>query len=260
MVLLFTGLSQSAFSKNAVPSDDSVVWKRVARKQYTIHYTSEDGDKIVNSIEMFLRSGFDHISGFFKQPFASPFDVYIFPSREKLDLQWQKDWGDTTFRSQCWMVASGVGHRLDILSPNAWAKQACDHSANDTAEIRRVTWHELTHVFHGQYNPDHTFSSVEKLDWLVEGVATYVSGQLDGKRLHRVKQMINENKVPSSLDDFWKGQEKYGLSGSIVAFIDKKYGRDKLFGLLNETRKETVLRSLAISESGLIGEWKGSLQ
>jgi hypothetical protein len=43
---------------------------------------------------------------------------------------------------------------------------------------------------------------------------------LDTKRSQRIKQLINENKIPSTLDNFWKGQERYGLSGSMVAYID----------------------------------------
>jgi hypothetical protein len=157
------------------------------------------------------------------------------------------------------MIASGVAHRLDILSPNAWTKEACEHNAKDSMEVRKVIWHELTHVFHGQHNPDHTFSYIEKLDWLVEGVATFVSGQLDEKRLQRIRKMLSENKTPSSLDDFWKGHEKYGLSGSIVAFIDKKYGRENLFELLKLTSKQNVLRALRLLEEQLINDWRNFL-
>ena len=127
-------------------------------------------------------------------------------------------------------------------------------------EIRQVTWHELVHVFHGQQNPDHTFSYVEKLDWLVEGVATYVSGQLTEKRLRRIKQMIVENKTPSTLDDFWKGQDRYGLSGSIVAYIDKTYDRKKLFELLRVTNKQDALQLIGITEKQLITDWQRSFK
>jgi hypothetical protein len=234
-------------------------WDRIVKKEYTIHYTNADKDKIIN-IDDQLQAGFKHIVDFFHHSFINRFDVYIFPDRNLMDKQWQKDWGDSTFQSQCWMIASGVGHRLDILSPNAWAKEACDHNANDSREIRQVIWHELVHVFHGQYNPDHTFNYIEKLDWLVEGVATFVSGQLDAKRTQRIQQLINENKVPSTLDNFWKGREKYGLSGSMVAYIDAKYGTNKLFELLKQTNKEAALTSLAISEMQLLVDWKKSFQ
>jgi len=234
-------------------------WDSLVRKEYTLHYTKADKDKII-TIDDELQSGFKHIVDFFHHSFINKFDVYIFPGRTLMDKQWQKDWGDSAFQSQCWMIASGVGHRLDILSPNAWEKEACDHNANDSIEIRQVIWHELVHVFHGQYNPDHSFNYIEKLDWLVEGVATFVSGQLDAKRLQRIKQIISEDKAPLSLDSFWKGQEKYGLSGSMVAYIDNKYGRNKLFELLKLTNKAAALKSLGISEIQLLADWKNSFQ
>ena len=111
-----------------------------------------------------------------------------------------------------------------------------------------------------KHNAEHTFKYIEKLDWLAEGVATFVSGQLDAKRSQRIKHLINENKVPSTLDNFWKGQEKYGLSGSMVAYIDNKYGRNELFELLKQTNKELVLKSLDVSETQLLADWKNSFQ
>jgi hypothetical protein len=184
-------------------SKDSIIWNRREKDQYILYYT--EGDKgIVGTIDKNLQSGLMHITAFFQQPFLNKFNVYVFPDRRSLDKQWQKDWGDSTFQSQCWMIASGVAHQLDILSPNVWTKEACDHNANDSIEIMQVIWHELVHVFHGQHNPDHTFSYIEKLDWLVEGVATFVSGQLDEKRSQRVKQLVSENKAPTTLDDFWR--------------------------------------------------------
>jgi len=237
---------------------DSLEWKELAREKYTLHYISAD-QNIINKIDNDLQSGLKKIVEYFHHSFLDKFNVYIFPDRGFLDKQWQKDWGDSSFQSQCWMIASGVAHRLDLLSPNMWAKQACDHNGNDSTEVRQVIWHELVHVFHGQYNPDHTFSYIEKLDWLVEGVATFVSGQLDERRLQRIKQLVKENKTPSTLDIFWKGQEKYGLSGSMVAYIDKTHGREKLFALLKFTNKQDALKFLGLSEEELIKRWKDSL-
>lgn len=247
------------FSRQIIVGDDSITWKKLIKKGYSISYTTND-EKEVKKLDIYVQSGINYIAGFFDNSFHDTFNVYVFPDRSSLDKQWQKDWNDSTFRSECWMIASGVAYRLDILSSNAWAKEACDHNANDSTETRKVIWHELVHVFHGQFNPDHTFNYIEKLDWLVEGVATFVSGQLDNKRLQRVKQMIFDKKAPASLDDFWKGQDRYGLSGSMIAYIDKKYGRQKLFELLKQVNKETALRSLNISEDQLLSDWKNSFQ
>ena len=253
-ILLLLFLGSGAFAG----VNDSLEWKKLAREKYTLHYTSAD-QNIINKIDNDLQSGIKQIVGYFRQSFPDKFEVFIFPDRKFLDKQWQKDWGDSSFQSQCWMIASGVAHRLDLLSPNIWAKQACDHNGNDSTEVRQIIWHELVHVFHGQYNPDHTFSYIEKLDWLVEGIATFVSDQLDVKRLQRIKQLVKENKTPLTLDNFWKGQEKYGLSGSMVAYIDATYGREKLFALLKFTNKQDALKFLGVSEEVLIKGWKDSL-
>lgn len=249
----------TSFSRNVIISNDTIEWKRREEKSFTIHYTKDDAT-VINSIHDYLRSGVASVNHFFGYPFLQKFDVYIFPSRALLDKQWQKDWNDPLFKSQCWMIASGVAHRLDVLSPNTWNEQACDHNANDTTEIRQLIWHELVHVFHSQQNPDHTFSYIEKLDWLVEGMATYISGQLTENRLLRLKQMIGENKTPATLDNFWKGADRYGLSGSIVAYIDKTFGREKLFGLLKVTNKQDALLALGVTESRLISDWQNSLK
>lgn len=252
-------ISANSFAKNSFIAIDTIEWKKISNNKFDLHYSTGDEEVIAN-INAFLTSGFDHVRNFFGQSFTRKVDVYIFPARELLDKQWQKDWGDTSFRSECWMIASGVAHRLDVLSPAVWSKQACDHNGNDTTEIRQVTWHELVHVFHGQYNPDHAFNYIEKLDWLVEGVATYAGGQLNSDRLQRVKRMIAENKTPTTLDDFWKGADKYGLSGSMVAYIDKVYGRKKLSELLRFTNKQDALQSLGVAESQLIAGWQKSLK
>ena len=252
-------LASTSFAGNVININDTIKWQRLENKEFDIYYTPGD-EPIFNSIKHYLHSGVESVNNFFGHAFVRKFDVYIFPNRISLDRQWQTDWNDPGFKSQCWMIASGVAHRLDLLSPRTWNKEACDHNADDTMEIRQVTWHELVHVFHGQQNPDHTFSYVEKLDWLVEGVATYVSGQLTEKRLQRIKQMIAENKTPSTLDDFWKGSDRYGLSGSIVAYIDKTYDRKKLFELLRVTNKQDALQLIGITEKQLITDWQRSFK
>jgi hypothetical protein len=254
---LISLITSNLFAGTAIATNDTIEWKKLEKKEFTIYYTIDD-EAITSVMDDYLRSGVKSINDFFGHPFLKKFDVYIFPNRTLLDKQWQKDWNDTSFKSQCWMIASGVAHRLDVLSPGTWDQQACDHNANDTIEIRQVIWHELVHVFHGQQNPDHTFNYIEKLDWLVEGAATYVSGQLTGKRLQRLKQMVTENKTPATLDNFWKGPDRYGLSGSIVAYIDKVYGRKKLFELLRFITKQDALQSLGVTEAKLIADWRNS--
>jgi len=90
----------------------------------------------------------------------------------------------------------------------------------------------------------------------VEGLATYASGQCDKNRINEVKKLITDNKVPSTLNDFWKGKLKYGLSGSVVMFIDKTYGRTKLKSLLQFNKKTEILSTLNVTEEKLLSDWK----
>jgi hypothetical protein len=97
---------------------------------------------------------------------------------------------------------------------------------------------------------------MEGLDWFVEGLATYASGQCDSLRILEVKSAISENKIPNGLNDFWTGKLRYGLSASVVMFLDKKYGRAKLIELLPFNKKADVLSALKTTEPELLVEWK----
>ncbi|MFZ6000714.1 MAG: hypothetical protein ACOYW3_09405 [Bacteroidota bacterium] len=230
-------------------------WSSVAAKTYTVHYTQED-KAILTSITANISEGKKAIETFFGHAFIKPVNVFVFPHRDQLDAQWQKDWGAPDFKSECWMVASGVAHRLDLLSPNVWGKEACEHNLSDVQAVQQLVVHEMVHVFHGQHNPVPDFTGLDDLAWLIEGVATYASGQLDETRLASVRKLIQDGKSPISLAKFWSGKDKYGLAGSLVKFVDQRVGREELFTLLRETKQDAVLKRLNLTEAQLIDEWK----
>lgn len=158
------------------------------------------------------------------------------------------------------MVASGVATKLDLLSPAQWKEEACEHTYEDKAKSQQLITHELVHVFHGQWNKSPDFSEVEQLDWWVEGLATYASGQCDQQRMDEVRRALTENNVPSTLDKFWSGKNRYGQSGSVILYIDQHYGRKKLIELLPLTKKTELLATLNVSEEQLLKDWKNFVQ
>jgi hypothetical protein len=97
---------------------------------------------------------------------------------------------------------------------------------------------------------------VEGIDWFVEGLATYASGQCDSLRIAEIKSAVSENKIPQKLDDFWKGKLRYGLSGTMVMYMDKKHGRLKLKEILPCNKKADLLSKLNTTESELLEGWK----
>lgn len=232
-----------------------VEWKSSKANSFTVNYTAED-DGTVKKYSEWISEGQKSTAKFFDQKFNKPFSVYLHPTRQSLDEQWQKDWQMPNFKSECWMVASGVATKLDLLSPRVWDSQSCEHKEADVKASKELITHELVHVFHGQQNASPDFSTTDGIDWLVEGLATYVSGQLNDEKLKEVKAALAEGKIPLDLSKFWTGKMRYGLSGSMIMYVDKTFGREKVKSLLKYAKKEEVLKSLDVSETDLLNGWK----
>lgn len=234
-------------------------WIVEGHKGYKIYYTTTDSLNKKEYLE-FIEMGLQSVDYFFQSRIKNDFSIYIHPNRPSLDSTWQKDWNMPDFKSACWMVASGVASRLDMISPKLWDREACEHSYAKTKKTQQLITHELIHVYHGQLNISPDFSNTEGIDWFVEGLATYASGQCDSQRIAEIKKAINNNTIPEGLDNFWTGKLKYGLSGSVVMFLDKKYGRTKLKELLPFNKKSSLLLKLNITESELLNDWKYYIQ
>lgn len=234
-------------------------WIIEKQQGYSIYYAPID-KKNIGEYEKLVDNGLSEVLNFFNSPLNKNFDLVIHPNRQSLDSTWQKDWNMPDFRSECWMVASGTAFKMDLLSPVLWESESCEHKYIETKKTQQLITHELVHVYHGQLNVSPDFSNTEGIDWFVEGMATYASGQCDSTRISAIKEAISGNKIPLRLDDFWTGNLKYGLSGSMVMYIDKKYGREILRKLLPLNRKTDILTVLDITESELLSEWKEFLQ
>ena len=234
-------------------------WITEKRKGFNISFTSVD-KKNITEYSRLIVNGMISVSVFFKSSYNKEFEVLIHPSRSSFDRSCQKAWNAPDFKSECWMVAGAIATQLDLISPNLWDKEACEHVYAETQKTQQLITHELAHVYHGQSNVSPDFSDVEGIDWFIEGLATYVSGQCDELRLAGVRKAVAENKIPKRLDDFWTGELRYGLSGSVVMFIDSKYGRRKLRELLPLNRKSALLSALNTTEERLLSEWEIYLQ
>jgi len=231
--------------------------KWIIEKQngYYLYYTTLDEQNIVE-YKAYFEAGYKTVEKFFQNSFKTNFSIYVHPSRSSLDSTWQKDWNMPDFKSQCWMVASGVSNKLDIISPKKWDSLACEHSYSDSIKTQRLITHELVHVYHGQQNKSHDFSDVTGIDWFVEGLAVYASGQCDATRISEVKNAISENRIPKTLDKFWTGNLKYALSGTVIMYLDEKYGRGKIMNLLKFNNIEEILSALNTTEFEIMNGWE----
>lgn len=248
-ILAFILISTGIFSRNI----DSLPWVHIEHKQFDLFYTRPDST-LVPAIARYTENGMKEAALFFDKKYHQKLSVYIFPDRSSLTDQWRKDWQQPDFTAQCWMVASGIASRLDMLSPRTWKMEACDHPG-DSTEVRQVILHELVHVLHAQQNPRPDFAGMENVDWLVEGLATYASGQLTNARIQRIKQAIKTGQAPASFAEFWKGSDKYGKAGSFIFYLDQRFGRQKIAELMAFTDSQKILNCLGFSEKQLVDGW-----
>jgi hypothetical protein len=247
-VLTFSG--QKAFCQN---------WSTEKHAGYNLVYQSVDRVNLKEYTPM-VEKGMQITQAFFNGKYKTGFDVLIHPNRHSMDSTWQKDWKMPDFKSECWMVASGVANKLDMISPKHWDKEACEHVYSESRKTQQLITHELIHVYHGQLNASPDFTNVEGIDWFVEGLATFASGQCDSKRMEEVKKALTANQLPTDLDHFWTGNLKYGLSGSMVMYIDEHFGRAKLKQLLPYNKKSEILLALQTTEIELVKNWRQYLE
>jgi hypothetical protein len=207
------------------------------------------------AIEADITVGRARVEQFFGAPFPEPVNVTVAESRPALDAALPSSLGIGA--TQCWMVGVGVADHLYLLTPTAWSDhaQVCDH-AGSADEVQGIITHELTHAFHGQHNATRDFTGMDDLGWFVEGLAVLVSGQLDGPRGADARAAIAANAAPTSLANAWSGRYRYGVSGSLVAYVDEHYGRATVIALLAATTQQQALDRLGVSEAQFLSDWR----
>ncbi len=239
----------------ALAAQDTTIPVRVELDGVHYELTTDDTSQ-VPIIAKAIASGRANAERFFGAPYRSSFVVRIYPSRASLTAHWAAAWGVPDLRTECWMVASGVASELAMLSPRAWDREACEHRAADTAGTRRILWHELVHVYHGQRNPRPNFDGMDDLGWFVEGLATLASGQLAAQQSGDARAAIAAGQAPARLAVAWSGRYRYGVSGSLVAWVDTTYGRARVNQLLSATTQDEALGMLQITEPLLLSRWR----
>jgi len=205
-------------------------------------------------LEALLADGRRQIERYFGEPFRDPVRVTVYPSRAAFTASFPPEWGLS--ETACWMVAAGVADRLDLLSPRVWDAEACEHDPHDSQHVRDIVVHELVHVFHGQHNPTRDFTGAEEVGWFAEGLAVHVSGQLDHGHLAEPREAIELGAAPARLADAWSGKYRYGVCGSLIAYLDAELGREAIRKMLSVTRQDDLLAIAGVSEGELLAGWR----
>jgi hypothetical protein len=231
-------------------------WQVVSATTPRITATEADHE-IVASLKPHLDAGKKAVERFFDRPFPKTFDVEVLPSRSSFDEYFHRRWKIP--KTEAWMVASGVADRMVILSPRVWNAEAREHNPANTDHVRDLIAHELVHVYHGQFCPKPDFDGMDDMGWFVEGLAVLVSGQLEHSHRSAAADALKAGKAPARLADAWSGRYRYGVSGSMVEFVDKRFGRDVIRKLLTAQTNEEALKILNTTEAQFLENWKADV-
>lgn len=194
------------------------------------------------------------IEQFFGRPFAKAVTITVCPSRKAFDEALRRKWGMEA--TQPWMVGAAGARVLFVLSPRVWKSEAQEHNPDDSQEIADIVTHELVHSFHAQVNPNKDLEGLDDMAWFAEGLATYVSGQLARSHKGVAKREIEDSRGPKDLATAWSGRGRYGVSGSMVNFVDAMYGRRAVRTLLTLTTNADALKALKTDEPTFLADWK----
>ena len=237
----------------------SAEWETTNQDGVLVQATAPDRGG-VEAVRRQVLAGRQVVTQFFGSEFPKPAGVKIFADRATLTDYWRQQSQEPDLKPECWMVASGTAQGLSLLSPRVWSSQACDHDAADAVALQKLITHELVHVFHGQSNPSPEFDGLEGIDWFVEGLANYASGQLDDKRLQGVRKALQAMQgEPLQLSQVWSGSDRYGQAGSLVAYLDRRFGRAALVRMLRCTTPRQLMDVLGMTEAQLIADWRASV-
>lgn len=250
-LFLFVGLALPVWTRADGPSRQSLTPNK-------LDIVAEPADAaVVRDIRPMLTAGMTKVERFFGKPFPKPVTVAVMPTRVSFDARLKQELGGET--PQRWMVAMGVARGVVVLSPRLWKTEADEHDGGDPQHVRDILVHELVHVYHSQVSPSKDFEGMDDLAWLVEGVAVYVSGQLERSHRDAAARAVAEGKAPSRLAGAWTGGYRYGVSGSIVRYVDRRFGRQRVVAMLRAVKPQEALGVLGVSEEQLLEDWRRSV-
>jgi hypothetical protein len=226
-------------------------------KKAVLDFHAPAGDGYAGEIREDAEESVKQIEAFFGKPYPDAIHFDVVTTRAEFNKDVAR-WGLSP--TQCWMVGVGTADLMVVLSPADWANETCEHDAKDAEATRLLVKHELVHVYHGQHNKARDFTGIDDLDWFIEGLAVYVSGQITPDRMARMQAAVAAGQAPASLSKVWAGLNRYAFAGSLVRYVDRKWGREMTFRLMQARSQAEALRMLGTNEKTLLAGWEASLQ
>ncbi|CAG0994654.1 hypothetical protein ANAEL_02512 [Anaerolineales bacterium] len=245
-----TGKESSTDVQTAAWLDDVHDWQTISSGDLRLHWY--DNDKTF--AQTMLDAGVEGLRRNKEQAGLTtedPIDLYVYPNYD--------DMKDAILYEPSWTGGMAFPeYNIFIMGV----------SQSDSTWDQNTVIHELTHILVGHL----TFSCLGDVPtWLNEGLAMYSEGELDSGAQAQLDQAISSDTLLtvrslnggfSELPD--KANLSYSQSYSIVNFLIKTYGQDKLTELLTALRDaktidDALLEIYGFDSDGLEDAWRGSV-
>lgn len=150
-----------------------------------------------------------------------------------------------------WVVGIGWENKIKMVSPlNPGGQHTYD-------SLMQVVVHEFTHIAISNIN-----SGLESIPiWLNEGIATYEANQISNNDRSVIKEMLDNNNVPSLSEMSSESFAEVGgylFSYTIIEYIIESYGYDTIISLIKMPEDLENILENTINE--FENNWKNYLQ
>ncbi|MCC7117508.1 MAG: hypothetical protein IT310_03195 [Anaerolineales bacterium] len=225
-------------------------WKQVSNADVRIHYYEKDK----SFADTMLAAAVEGLRRDKEQAGMIPsgvIDIYVYPNYQDLQdaILYEPSWTGGQAFSEFNIIIMGL-------------------SGSDSNWDKNTVIHELTHVLVGR----NAFSCIgSRPQWLEEGLAMYSEGALDAGMQNMLDQAIQAkslitlrslNSSFSELSD--KANLSYAQSYSVVTFLIKEYGQEKMSALLKalsdaKSIDEALREVYGFDTDGLDSAWRESV-
>lgn len=228
-------------------------WQKQGNDKVTLYWYQGDASFAANILQ-FANKALDELSREVGIQLQEPVKIYIYASTKDLlgalEPKAQEWTGGRSF-SELGIIALTVEPSTSGIS---WAQRAVPH------ELSHVVIHQATRNPYGDIP-----------QWLDEGLAMHAEGELDASYQRVLEAAIKNNRLislKSLASNFPADPEQarlsYAESHSVVEFILKRYGREKMAALLavfkeGSTYDDALMAALGVDVDSLETEWRASL-
>jgi len=239
--------------KTFVVEDTRFHWQRLSQANVNLYWYQGDRN-FADTLMSFTQDALSRLAQEVGVQISGPISIYIYASKDDLlgalEPKAQEWTGGRALSEQGLIVLQVEPTRSGLT----WAEGALPH--------------ELSHLVIGQVT-ENPYGDIPH--WLDEGLAMRAEGELSAEFRRSLDAAVRENQLISIRSlasnfptDANRAVLSYAESYSIVSFILKQYGREKMAQLLETFREGTTYddalkRALGVDLDGLEEQWRASL-